>query len=110
MTPSTFNQMIKTLFRPHQAFMRIVFDDDIIYSKSMEENKVYLQVIFQVLRQNRVFSDQIKSEFFLMEIQYLGHIISQSSIRMDPKILKVITGWPITKNFHKLKSFIGMRA
>ena len=52
-----------------------------------------------------------KSESFLEEIQYLGHIISKSSIRMDPKKLDVIKEWPpVLKNICELRSFIGMCA
>ena len=51
-----------------------------------------------------------ESEFFLEEIQYLGHIISKSSMRMDPKKLEVIKEWPIPTNNHELRSFIGMSA
>ena len=62
--PATFNQMIETLFRPHRAFTGVFFADVIIYSKSMEEHKVHLQVIFQALRENRLFINQNIGVFF----------------------------------------------
>ncbi|MCO5559028.1 hypothetical protein L7F22_012620 [Adiantum nelumboides] len=73
---ATFNRMMERIFRPHRNFTGVFFDDVIIYSKSMEEHKKHLQVIFQALRDNKLFINQKKSEFFLQEIQYLGHIIS----------------------------------
>ena len=108
--PATFNCMMEKLFRPHQSFTRVFFDNIIIYSKSIEEHKQHLKVIFQVLRDNKLYINQKKSEFFLKEIQYLGHIISQAGIRMDPEKLEVIKGWPIPTNLHELRSFIGMCA
>ena len=51
-----------------------------------------------------------KSEFLLEDIQYLGHIISNSGIRMDLEKLEVIKTWPILKNIHELCSFIRMCA
>ncbi|MCO5555335.1 hypothetical protein L7F22_008881 [Adiantum nelumboides] len=108
--PTTFNRMMERIFRPHRNFSGVFFDDVIIYSKSMEEHKKHLQVIFQALRDNKLFINQKKSEFFLQEIQYLGHIISKLGIRMDPSKLEVIKEWPNPRNLHELRSFIGMCA
>ena len=44
----------------------------------------------------------------MIEIKYLGHIISKEGICMDPKKLKIINEWPIPTNLHELRSFIGM--
>ncbi|RYA68208.1 hypothetical protein DD598_25355 [Enterobacter cloacae complex sp. 2DZ2F16B1] len=62
------------------------------------------------MRENKLYVKQKKSEFFLQEIQYLGHIISQDGIQMDPSKLEVIKGWPKPRNLHELRSFIGMCA
>ena len=108
--PATFNRLMERLFRPHRAFTGVFFDDIIIHSKTLEEHKEHLRIIFQTLRENKLFINQKKSEFFLNEIQYLGHIISKDGIRMDPTKLDVIKDWPIPKNLHELRSFIGMCA
>ena len=100
--PATFNRMMEQLFRPHCSFTGVFFDDIIIYSKTIEEHKQHLRVIFEVLRQNKLYINQKKSEFFLKEIQYLGHIISHLGIRMDLEKLEVIKGWPIPTNLHEL--------
>ena len=60
------------------------------------------------MRENKLYINQKKSEFFLEEIRYLGHIISKDGIRMDPEKLEVINGWPEPRNLHELRSFIGM--
>ncbi|MCO5577004.1 hypothetical protein L7F22_030826 [Adiantum nelumboides] len=108
--PATFNRMMERIFQPHCNFTGVFFDDVIIYSKSMEEHKKHLQVIFQALRDNKLFINQKKSEFLLQEIQHLGHIISKSGIRMDPSKIEVIKEWPNPRNLHELRSFIGMCA
>ena len=59
-------------------------------------------MIFEVLRENKLYINQKKSEFFLKEIQYLGHIISHSRICMDLEKLEVIKGWFISTNLHEL--------
>ncbi|MCO5597790.1 hypothetical protein L7F22_051872 [Adiantum nelumboides] len=105
--PDTFNCMMERIFRPHRNFTG---DDVIIYSKTIEEHKEHLKVIFQALRDNKLYVNQKKSEFFLQEIQYLGHIISKNGIRMDRAKLEVIKDWPNPRNLHEVRSFIGMCA
>ncbi|MCO5564120.1 hypothetical protein L7F22_017776 [Adiantum nelumboides] len=98
--PAIFNCMMERIFRPHRNFTGVFFDDVIIYSKTIEEQKEHLKVIFQALRDNELYVNQKKSEFFLQEIQYLGHIISKNGIRIDPAKLEehssylVILGQP----------------
>ena len=58
---ATFNRMMERIFRPHRRFTGVFFDDIIIYSKSLEKHKEHLQVIFQVLRENKLFISQKKS-------------------------------------------------
>ena len=108
--PATFNRLMEKLFQPYWTFTGVFFDNTIIHSNTLDEHKKHLQVIFQTLRENKLFINQKKSEFFLKEIQYLGHIISRNGIRMDTTKLDVINEWPIPKNFHELRSFIGMCA
>ncbi|MCO5605878.1 hypothetical protein L7F22_060063 [Adiantum nelumboides] len=86
---ATFNCTMEQIFQPYRNFTEVFFDNVIIYSKSTKEHKKHLQVIFQALRDNKLFIKQTKSDFFLQEIQYLGHIISQFGIRMDPLKLEV---------------------
>ena len=102
--------MMEKIFRPFCKFTGVFFDDIIIYSRSLEEHKQHLQEIFQALRDNKLYINQKKSEFFMQEIQYLGHIISKDGIRMDPEKLEVINGWPEPRNLHELRSFIGICA
>ena len=67
--PSTFNCMMEQLFRPHRSFIGVFFDDIIIYYKTLEEHKEHLRVIFEVLRENKLYINQKKSELLLKEIQ-----------------------------------------
>ncbi|MCO5603006.1 hypothetical protein L7F22_057148 [Adiantum nelumboides] len=82
--PATFNRMMERIFRPNRNFTGVFFDDVIIYSKTIEEHKEHLKVIFKALRDNKLYVNQKKSEFFLQEIQYLGHIISNTSATPPP--------------------------
>ena len=89
--PATFNRMMDNMFRAHQSYMGVFFDDVIVYSKSLEDHMIHLHEVFKVLRAHKLYNNLKKSEFFLEEIQYLGHKISKLGICMDPKELEVIS-------------------
>ncbi|MCO5548361.1 hypothetical protein L7F22_001818 [Adiantum nelumboides] len=109
-SPATFNCMMERIFQPHRNFTGVFFNDVIIHFKTIEEHKEHLKVIFQALRYNKLYVNQKKSECFLQEIQYLGHIISKNGIRMDPAKLEVIKDWPNPRSLHEVRSFIGICA
>ena len=64
--------------------------------------------MFQELRAHKLFINAKKSEFFLKEIHYLGHIISKEGIRMDPAKIKAIQEWLELKIVHEVRSFLGL--
>ena len=106
--PATFNRLMERIFQKHRAYTGVFFDDIIIHSNSLEEHKEHLRAVFEELRANSLFVNEKKSEFFMHKIKYLGHIISKDGIRMDPEKLRVINEWPIPKNLHEVRSFLGM--
>ena len=106
--PTTFNRLMEKIFCKHSAYIGVFFDDIIVHSHTLEEHKLHLQSVFDELRANKLYVNGKKSEFFMKEIKYLGHIISKNGILMDPKKLRVIQEWPPPRNVHELRSFLGM--
>lgn len=80
----------------------------IVYSKSEEEHREHLRAIFNELRNHRLLINAKKSEFFLEEIQFLGHIVSKDGVRMDPAKVEAIQTWPDLKTVHDVCSFLGL--
>jgi hypothetical protein len=73
-------------------------DDILIYSKSEEEHEKHLGMVLQVLREHQLYAKLIKCSFFHKKIHYLGHIISEEGIPMDPVKIRVIEGWIAPRN------------
>ena len=106
--PATFNRMMNRIFRNHRKFVATFFDDIIIYSKNEDDHKEHLHIVFQELRQNKFIVNGKKSEFFMTEVHYLGHIVSKEGVQMDPDKIKAIMEWPELKNVHDIRSFLGL--
>jgi hypothetical protein len=49
-----------------------------------------------------------KCLFYQKQIHYVGHIISEEGIVVDPKNIRAIEGWPTPRNVSKVRSFMGV--
>jgi hypothetical protein len=48
------------------------------------------------------------STFASEEIKFLEHIVNSEGIRPDPKMVEVVQNWPVPKNVHEVRSFLGL--
>ena len=78
--PAIFNKMMDQLFRKHRSYTGIFFDNIIIYSMTLDENKDHLKAIFHELIYQKLYINAKNIEFFLQEISYLGHVVSKERI------------------------------
>ena len=56
--PATFSRLMNILFVDHQSFVIVFFDDILTFSKSEEEHKSHLEIIFYFLYINKLFLNQ----------------------------------------------------
>jgi hypothetical protein len=97
------------IFRNYLDKFVIVFLDDIlIYSQYEEEHEHHLRPALQVLREHQLYAKLSKCSFYQKQIHYLGHIISEQGIAIDPEKIKAIGGWPTPKNVSEVRYFMGL--
>ena len=76
----------------------MVFIDDILmYSKDREDQDTHLRVVLQTLIKE-LYAKLIKCEFWLREVFFLRHIVSEEGIRVDPKKIEMIIEWKPPRN------------
>ncbi|CAI7802682.1 unnamed protein product [Closterium sp. NIES-54] len=86
LTNAPFHMLMNTvLFEFLGSFVVVYLGDILIFSKTKEEHVQHLQKVFEVLRKEQLYAMQSKCEFFLSEVEFLGHVVSGSGIRTDPK-------------------------
>ena len=49
-----------------------------------------------------------KCEFWFKEVSFLGHIVSQEGIRVDPRKIEVLLEWKPPRSVMKVCSFLGL--
>jgi hypothetical protein len=101
--------LMNGIFRNYLDKFVIVFLDDIlIYSKSEEEHEHYLRLVLQVLRGHQLYSKLSKCYFYQKKIHYLGHIILEQGIAIDPEKIESIRRWRTPKNLSDIRYFMGL--
>jgi hypothetical protein len=65
-------------------------------------------VVLQKLRENQLYAKLSKCEFWLKEVSFLGHIISEGGISVDPSKVKDVLSWKTPQNVSDIKSFLGL--
>jgi len=49
-----------------------------------------------------------KCEFAKTKIMFLGHVIGEGQVKMDPRKIQVIIEWSTLKTVPELRSFLGL--
>ena len=106
--PVAFMDLMNRVFRSYADQFVVVFIDDIlVYSKDREDHDTHLRVVLQTLRKEQLYAKLSKCEFLLGEVSFLGHIVSEEGIRVDPKMIEVIIEWKPPRNVTEVSSFHG---
>ena len=72
----------------------MVFVDDIlIYSKLEDEHEDHFRNVLHALKNHRLYAKFSKYEFWLTKVRFLGHVVSVSSVSMDPKKVEAVMSW-----------------
>jgi hypothetical protein len=89
--PAHFMYLMNSVFMPELNKFVVVFIDDIlVYSKSEEEHAEHLRVVLTRLRDHQLYAKFSKCEFWLKEVQFLGHVLSAEEVAVDPGKVKDI--------------------
>ena len=101
------------MYLTNKAFMEfldkfvVVFIDDIlIFSKTEEEHVEHLRLILQKLREHKLYAKRSKCEFWLKEVSFLGHIVSNGGIEVDPS--RDVLNWKPSTDVGEIHSFLGL--
>nr|GEZ61652.1 putative reverse transcriptase domain-containing protein [Tanacetum cinerariifolium] len=60
------------------------YDPESFCSKSKDEHEDHLRLVLELLKKEELYAIFFKCEFWLQEVQLLGHVVNQSGIHMDP--------------------------
>ena len=107
--PTAFMDLMNHVFQSYvDQFVMVFIDDILVYSKDRENHDTHLRVVLETLRKERLYSKLSKCEFWLREVSFLGHIVSEEGIQVDTKKVEVIIEWKPPRNVIEVRSFLGL--
>jgi hypothetical protein len=97
--------MNKVFMEYLDKFVVVFIDDILIFSKNKEEHDEHLCLVLQKLRENQLYAKLRKCEFWLKEVSFLGNIISEGGISVDPSKVKDVLSWNTPQNVFRYPKF-----
>jgi hypothetical protein len=67
-----------------------------------------LHVVLQRLSEHRLYAKLSKCDFWLKEIKFFGHTISQNGIDVDPDKVQEVMNWKPPTTVRQIQSFLGL--
>jgi hypothetical protein len=86
----------------------VYLDDIIIYSPNFEQHLLDLRKVFDRLRDANMLVKLSKCQFARTEVSYLGHIVGNGQVRMDPMKVKAMVDGHEPRNKRELQRFLGL--
>ena len=76
------------------SFLVVYLDDILIFNQTWEEHLHHIWQVLQTLRQHKLCANLDKCTFGMTQVQYLGDIIDDCGVHVDPTKIQVIQDWP----------------
>jgi hypothetical protein len=105
--PAYFMYLMNKVFMEYLDKFVVVFIDDIlVFSRNEEEHEEHLRLVLQKLQEHQLYAKFSKCDFWLREVSFLGHIITDRGIAVDPSKLQDVLNWNPPKNLPEIRSFL----
>ena len=106
---ATFQTMMNDIFRTliAEGIVVVYLDDILIFTRMEEEHEQAVRRVLEVLVEHKLFLRPEKCEFHWKRIEYLGLVISENKVEIDPVKVAGVHDWPIPENQTDMQAFIG---
>jgi len=99
------NDVFRTVIA--EGIVVVYLNDILIFTKTEEEHERAVWRVLEILTEHKLFLHPEKCEFYWKQIEYLGLVISENKIAMDPVKVAGVREWPIPENRTDVQAFIG---
>ncbi|WVZ75772.1 hypothetical protein U9M48_023804 [Paspalum notatum var. saurae] len=104
--PAFFIYMMNSVFMNELDKFVVVFIDDIlIYSKNEKEHEEHLRIVLTRLREHKLYAKFSKCAFWLKEVTFLGHILSEKGVAVDASKVEDVN---LNETVIEIRSFLGL--
>ncbi|SPC62077.1 uncharacterized protein UHOD_12159 [Ustilago sp. UG-2017b] len=106
--PASFQHLMNDTFKDMLDRSLIIYLDDLlIYSSTLKQHQGHVSAVLARLRQAGLYAKAEKCQFSTSQTKFLGFVVSDQGVSMDPSKTEVITNWPVPKSVHDVQVFLG---
>ncbi|GKB61647.1 putative reverse transcriptase domain-containing protein [Tanacetum coccineum] len=107
--PVVFMDLMNHVCKPYlDKFVKVFIDDIIIYSRNKEEHGDHLRIILELLKKEKLYAKFSKCDFWIIIVQFLGHVIDSQGIHVDPAKIEAIKNWASPTTPTEVRQFLGL--
>jgi len=108
-SPATFQTMMNDIFQTliAKGIVVVYLDDILIFTETKKEHEQAVRRVLEVLAEHKLFLRPEKCEFHRKQIEYLGLVISENKVKMDPIKVAGVHDWPTPENRTDVQAFVG---
>jgi len=108
-SPATFQTIMNDVFRTIivKGIVIVYLDNILIFTKTEEEHEQAVRRVLEILTEHKLFLHLEKYEFHRKQIEYLGLVILENKVAMNPVKVAGVREWPIPENQTDVQAFIG---
>ena len=89
-------------------FVVVFIDGILIFSVSAEEHAKHLKIILSRLREHKLYAKFSKCEFWLKKVPFLGYVLFDEGILVDPTKVQKVMDWKAPTSVHEVRSFLSL--
>ncbi len=89
-------------------FVWCYIDDIVVYSDTMEEHQIHLQIMFERLKVHGLRLHLKKCKFFQENVEYLGHVIYPGGLGVQQAKVEAIACISRPTDVNRVRTFMGL--
>ncbi|GKC10776.1 putative reverse transcriptase domain-containing protein, partial [Tanacetum coccineum] len=78
------------------------------FPETQEEHVEHLRLVLGLLKKEKLYAKFSKCEFWLREVQFLGHVINGNGIHVDLSKIEAVKNWKAPRTPTEVCSFLGL--
>ena len=106
--PAVFQNLVNDVLRDMlNVFVFVYLDDILIFSPDEDTHTHHVRAVLQRLLQNQLFVKAEKCEFHRPSVTFLGFVLAEGEIRMDPEKISAVANWTTPCSRREVQRFLG---
>jgi len=89
-------------------FVQCYINDIVVYSDTVEEHQIHLQIVFEWLKVHGLHFHPRKCKFLQENVEYLGHVIYPSGLGVQQVKVEAIARIPHPTDVSRVCAFMGL--